>query len=145
MKAIRFFIAMTAASNGVLADNQRQTLSKKVIDEYAACAAYYQIASVDLEKLGRKDSAASAYAASETALQYAYLAAHEELSEETAREVARARFEFYIKGIAKHMDKNTGNISILAGRPGQRCKYAIEDPDGFRNELEKDSTKRIDD
>jgi hypothetical protein len=145
MKTIGCFIAVVAACNCAVADNQPQTLPEKLTDEYAACAAYYQIVSVDLEKLGRNDSAANAYAASETALQYSYLAAHEERSEETAREVARARFEFYIKGIAKHMDKKTSNISALAGRPGQRCKYAIEDPDAFRDELAKDTTKGIDD
>ncbi len=145
MKTTGFCIAMVAVCSGVLADNQRQTLSEKLTDEYAACAAYYQIVSVDLERLGRKDSAANAYAASETALQYSYQAAQEERSEEMAREVAHARFEFYIKGIAKHMDKKTSNISVLAGRPGQRCKYAIEDPDAFKHELEKDTTKGIDD
>jgi hypothetical protein len=138
MKTLSFLMVVVVLINSARADSQQQTLAEKLTDEYAACAAYYQIVSADLEKLGKTESAANAYNASESALHYAYLAAQEDKSEETARKVARSRLEFYIKGIVQHMDNETRNISVFAGKPGQRCKDAIEDPDTFRNKLEKE-------
>ena len=143
MKTLGFIIAAVAVCHSAFADSRRPTLAEMLTDEYAACAAYYQIVSVDLDRIGKQESAANADAASETALQHAYQAAREERSEELAREVARSRLEFYIKGIARHMDRRTGNISVLAGKPGQRCKYALEDPRAFRQELEKEVGKGI--
>jgi len=113
-----------------------QTLNEKLIDEYAACAAYYQIVSADLEKLGRSDSAANAHSASEAALRQATRAAQDEPSEQPADDRVQERFSFYIKAIARYMDHTAHNISVFAGPSGQRCKGAIEAPDAFRATVE---------
>jgi hypothetical protein len=145
MKSPCLFMTVIAVCSSAVADNDRQQLvADKLVDEYAACAAYYEIVAVDLEKLGEKDSAANAYRASETALQRSQLAARQGRSEQLAREVVRSRLEFYIRGITRHTDQKMSNISVLAGKPGQRCKYAIQNPDAFRKELEAEVPKGID-
>jgi hypothetical protein len=145
MKALALFMTVIGLCSAAFADNHRQQiLADKLVDEYAACAAYYEIVAVDLEKLGKQASAANAYQASEAAQQQSQLAARQGRSDELARQLARSRLEFYIKGITRHTDRKMSNIAVLAGKPGQRCKHAIENPDAFRNELDSEIPKGID-
>jgi hypothetical protein len=121
-----------------------QTLSAKLVDEYAACAAYYRIVATDLDRLERTDSAANAQAASETALRHAAGAAAHEPSEQPVDARVQARFNFYIRAIARYMDNTAHNISVFAGPSGQRCKGALEDPDAFRATVETELRRTAD-
>jgi hypothetical protein len=130
---------MCLVCEAIYGDAQTQSLAERVADnvssEYAACAAYYQIVSVGLERASEAEGAANAYTASETAFQYSYLSAHESRSEEMARNVTRSRLEFYVKSMLEDIAHNMSNISILANNYADRCKLAIEDPEAFMSEV----------
>jgi hypothetical protein len=141
MKTALFALAALVGCGASPAADRPLTLAETLTEEYAACAAYYQFVAVDLARLGKDDSAADARAAADTALQYA-AAAQENQSGAQARATARTRMEFYVKGIARHIDRKAGNISLLAGKPGLRCRHAIEAPAMFRDELAQALAKR---
>lgn len=141
MKTTLFAIAVLVGCGVSTAADRPLTLADTLTEEYAACAAYYQFVAVDLARLGKDDSATNARAASDAALRHA-AAAQESQSGAQALAVARTRMEFYVKGIARHIDRKAGNISLLAGKPGLRCRHAIETPDIFRDELTQAFAKR---
>lgn len=138
MKTLPMLLAAATLSPGAIATPRPQTLNEKLVDEYAACAAYYQIVATDLGRLGRKDSAANAHAASETALRHAASATAKASSGEPDDDIVRSRFNFYIRAIARYMENTAHNISVFAGPSGQRCKGAIEDPETFRATVEEE-------
>jgi hypothetical protein len=141
----RLLLLLAAATLPAGAAPRPQTLNEKLVDEYAACAAYYRIVSADLDRLDRKDSAADAHAASDSALRYAANAADKTPAGEPDRDIVRSRFNFYIKAITRYMEKTAHNISVFAGPSGQRCKGAIEDPETFRATVEEEFRHSADD
>jgi hypothetical protein len=105
-------------------DAVKNEVFDNISHEFVACACYFSIVSQAMSNAGDKQAAEKYEQASDTALNYAVMAAQENRSNEMVRKVTLARFELGLKSMFKEIDNNVSNISILMNKYGFRCKDA---------------------
>lgn len=138
MKNLWIIVLLFLAATDVASSDQSAEMVKEVTNnissEFAQCAAYFTISSEALKRAGENPTADKYRKTSDTALEYALIAAQEGRTAAMAQKVTLARFEAGMKEMLEEIDKDVSNIAILQNKYGLRCKNSMERPEDMMKE-----------
>ena len=130
----KFLITLFAALPAMLIAQELpsdEEFMKRVMNnvshEYTVCAAYFMFVSNALAVSGKDEGGQRYDELSDLALMYAMQSASVGRSDDMAQKVVTARLETEVTSMAKEIDNDNANISILNVKHLERCKWAMED------------------
>jgi len=129
-------ILMILISTSAYAGNDeiKNEIFDNVSHEFVECACYFSIVAQGFRNRGDVTVEGKYLQASDTAVNYAVIAAQKSRTSEMARKVTLSRFELGLKSMLKEIDNDVSNISILLNKYGYRCKDAMENPEAMMEE-----------
>ena len=143
---LQLFLMVLISSSSAYAENDQTSneITDNISHEFVVCASYFSIVAQGLRNSGDKTTATKYDQASETAIDYAVIAAGQSRTTEMARKVTLARFEIELKSMVKEIENDVSNISILSNQYAFRCKGVMENPEAMMKEWENKVLDRHD-